>query len=187
MELVALIQLAIAAKLLPLSNHVFTVELHLLALRDAVLRLGMVRANLLTLRHAVFRLAMVGPHLLTLGHAVLRLRVVGAHLLTLSAARLHVAVAVRLLAFGAHLDVLSPLRPLRRNPLLMLHPRRGKSAAATVTTAGCLHTLATAVAAAIRCLSVLVATATPATLSLCRAVLTTTVAPGPRTGRGCDR
>jgi hypothetical protein len=119
---------------------------------------------------------MVGTHLLTLGHAVLRPRMVGPNLLPLSAPGLDVhPVPVRLLALGAHLDPLSPLRSLgAKGVLRMLHPRCRKSAASAVT------------AAAAKCLGALAAAST-AMLSLSRTVLAAAVAPGPRAGRGCDR
>jgi hypothetical protein len=120
---------------------------------------------------------------------------IGAHLLTLSAAGLDVhPIAVRLLTLGAHLNMLSPLWSLSRGkPLLMLHPRRGKSAATAMaaSAAECLQVLAataTTVTTAAEGLSLLVATATAAALNLgLVAAMAAAVPPRPRVGRGCDR
>jgi hypothetical protein len=102
---------------------------------------------------------------------------------------------VSLLALGTHLDTLRPLRALGRgNALLVLDLRRGKSAAAAMATTSAtesLHTLsataATAVTAAAGCLRLLMTAATAAALNLSLAVFAAAVAPGPRSGRGCDR
>lgn len=118
---------------------------------------------------------------------------IGAHLLTLSAAGLDVhPIAARLLTLGAHLNMLSPLWSLSRGkPLLMLHPRRGKSAATAMaaSAAECLQVLAataTTVTTAAGCLSLLVATAAALNLGLV-AAMAAAVPPRPRVGRGCDR
>jgi hypothetical protein len=111
-----------ASVLNPLSAHVLrllhAIRVHLLP----ILGLSAIDLRLLT----VLDLSAIDLRLLPLGYAMLRLCPIGMRLLPLGDTHLRTIDMLRpgLTALSAHLDVLRAPRPLHREALCVLHPRR---------------------------------------------------------------